>query len=360
MSFGSSKHFDKFSQYYGANDYADRWIQAALSGQVTDFVKGKTDFSAYKHKSRKNVLFVAPKVLNIWMYVVRMMEYAVARCELPCGTLGGSERCDDIPVRAWDQAVAFYSGSLEGTDGDRDGLFLYDLADKMCKQFKTCSANGNLDEGTSSVNLRVMDMFSKGQIGLLKRQCDVVGSIRDQIVNLMTIPLIQASLYSAHVRNFTRTFEEIEGATYSASILPIVHHCNRHDARTIFVNLGLNHSHQIVDAVVVKKAFEHNYDCMGVTCEDIGGVWEGDYYGDYSAPCNLRVEESNQKPVRIGIFVALCFILVPATFAGLLICQRRSRRRRHQLSRRNFCPEQQKQFPDQGGDDDMLATVNID
>jgi hypothetical protein len=39
---------------------------------------------------------------------------------------------------AWDEAVAYYVGSLEGTDGKGDGVLLYDLADKQCINFRTC------------------------------------------------------------------------------------------------------------------------------------------------------------------------------------------------------------------------------
>jgi hypothetical protein len=30
-----------------------------------------------------------------------------------------------------------------------------------------------------------------------------------------------------------------------------------------------------VDFVAVKKAFERSYGCMGITCEDVGGIYDG-------------------------------------------------------------------------------------
>jgi hypothetical protein len=35
----------------------------------------------------------------------------------------------------------------------------------------------------------------------------------------------------------------------------------------------------------VKAAFESTYKCMGVTCEDIGGLWLTEDYYDGAAPC---------------------------------------------------------------------------
>lgn len=37
--------FQKFVDYYGAYDYADKWIMAALKGNPTDFTNGNADFA---------------------------------------------------------------------------------------------------------------------------------------------------------------------------------------------------------------------------------------------------------------------------------------------------------------------------
>ena len=47
---------------------------------------------------------------------------------------------DDASVHAWDEAVAFYTGSLEGAAqyGDSsNGKLLHALADKRCQNFRT-------------------------------------------------------------------------------------------------------------------------------------------------------------------------------------------------------------------------------
>ena len=352
MEMTDSKHQAKFIEYYGSQYYADQWIQAAVNGTRTDFLQGNADFSAYDATTRKDVMLAAPKVLNLWMYVVQMMEYAVIRCNFPCGQESG-DRCDDIPVRAWDQSVGFYSGSLEGPDGAGEGVLLYDLADTMCEKFKTCSVRGDHDQGTSSVNFRIIDLFGEGQLALLRRECVKANDIKDQIVKLMTIPLIQASLLSSHVRNFTVSFEEAKGATYASSILPIVNDCSRDDAGVIFSNLGLGQANATVDTLAVKDAFEKNYACMGVTCKDIGGVWEGSYYGQYSFPCNHQVE-SDTSSTLILVAVILGFVLIPCLLLGVFLCCWRK------SCATNKEPIYEDSYEAEIAADNRMATINLD
>ena len=76
--------------------------------------------------------------MTIWMYVIREMEDALDDCKEACTI----EDCNDDPVHAWDEGVAFYTGSLEGSDGSGSGKLAYALADKRCANFKTCGDMG--------------------------------------------------------------------------------------------------------------------------------------------------------------------------------------------------------------------------
>ena len=87
------------------------------------------------------------------------MEHALDLCELPCTKKGNvlyapaqKAQCDDSPVRAWDQAVAFYAGSMEGESGVGDGVLLFDLADTMCARFMACGDDAELRFGISYAN----------------------------------------------------------------------------------------------------------------------------------------------------------------------------------------------------------------
>merc|ERR1719252_424965 len=102
------------------------------------------------------------------MYVIREMEDAVADCQ------NGCIKCNDDPVHAWDEAVAFYSGSLEGADGSGSGKMLHALADKRCKNYNTCTAK----DGGSHVNEALFELFEKGKSRLQQGKCDDVKPLK--------------------------------------------------------------------------------------------------------------------------------------------------------------------------------------
>ena len=68
-------------------------------------------------------------------------------------TICNEHAASTVSVHAWDEGVAFYTGSLEGTayGGSGDGKLLYRLAEKRCANFGTCSTE-HPTSGTSQVN----------------------------------------------------------------------------------------------------------------------------------------------------------------------------------------------------------------
>merc|ERR1712003_493932 len=124
------------------------------------------------------------------MYVIREMEDALDDCKEACTI----ESCNDDPVHAWDEAVAFYTGSLEGPDGSGSGKLPYALADKRCGNFKTCGDLADSATGGSKVNMEILDRLLIGQAKLAKGECQSARKEADEIQTLMLIPLIQGSL----------------------------------------------------------------------------------------------------------------------------------------------------------------------
>ena len=84
------------------------------------------------------------------MYAVREFEDAIDDCS-SCTSACNEFSLNGDSVHAWDEGVAFYTGSLQGTDGAGSGKMVYALADKRCKNFKTCGAAGDATSGTSKV-----------------------------------------------------------------------------------------------------------------------------------------------------------------------------------------------------------------
>merc|ERR1719377_450171 len=99
-------------------------------------------------------------------------------------------------VHAWDEGVAFYTGSREGpnTGGSSNGVLPYRLAEKRCVDFKTCGANHDSTSGVSYVNTELWKEIGLGQHKLLMGSCEAVRLHLRKMVDLMAIPLIQGTL----------------------------------------------------------------------------------------------------------------------------------------------------------------------
>merc|ERR1719316_339120 len=107
--------------------------------------------------------------MNSWMYAIREFEDAIDDCtsgDLTANALSSG------PVHAWDEGVAFYTGSLMVFDDllagnlptlDKKGKLAYTLGNKRCKNFHTCGPDGNEFYGEAKANIDLMDLFKAGQ-----------------------------------------------------------------------------------------------------------------------------------------------------------------------------------------------------
>mmetsp|Transcript_6671 Transcript_6671/g.8857 ORF Transcript_6671/g.8857 Transcript_6671/m.8857 type:complete len:395 (+) Transcript_6671:2-1186(+) len=155
------KDFKQYYDYYGEFDYANKWILAAAQGSSTSFKNGNADFTSYDFIGRGEAFKKGTAYMSVWMYVIRELEDAIDDCNVEC-----TFDCNEDAVHAWDEAVAFYAGSEEGSDGSGDGALLYSLADKRCANFGTCGAGGDSVEGVAKTNLDIYAQFAAGQMNL--------------------------------------------------------------------------------------------------------------------------------------------------------------------------------------------------
>ena len=231
--------------------------------------------------------------MNVWMYVIREFEDAIDDCE------NGCIACNDDPVHAWDEGVAFYAGSLAGTSpNDAGGKLIWALAEKRCANYKTCGPNGtrqrrpgsrcgaiNTLVTTAKVNNDLLFEFNKGRDALQAGKCAEVRPITRKVVSLMTIPLIQGTMrYARYIAVGDIDGDALgEAAVFAASVLPMVHACSPADAKIIddhtklgqtnMPKSGAEADHQLKRFTDVKEAFERNYACMGISCADVGGLF---------------------------------------------------------------------------------------
>jgi hypothetical protein len=180
------EYFDIYKAYFGVGDYAHQRVMAALD---------KTGIcSACDDAARVQIAKKTSAYMNVWMYVIREFEDAIEDCKAGCID------CNDDPVHAWDEGVAFYSGSLEGTDNANSvsGKLIHALADKRCENFKTCLGADGVSSKNSKVNSAFIKQCKEGQAKLLAGKCKEAIPIKDRIIEIMSVPLIQGSLRYAY------------------------------------------------------------------------------------------------------------------------------------------------------------------
>lgn len=70
---------------------------------------------------------------------------------------------------------------------------LYALAQKRCGNFGTCGGADTIT-GTAAVNDAVLELIMAGSDYLLRGECTEAEAAKEKIVELMTVPLVQAVL----------------------------------------------------------------------------------------------------------------------------------------------------------------------
>jgi len=250
---------------------------------VTKALDGTGPFDGVADAGRIECAKKGSAYMNVWLYTIREFEDAIQDCQSGCID------CNDDPVHAWDEGVAFYTGTLEGTapGGNSAGKLLYRLAEKRCSNFGTCHTHDGVT--MSEVNEVLFEKFTLGKVALQQGQCSSVPAIRDEIISLMTVPLVQGTLRYAYKMEKLQggAKEKGEGAAFAGAVLGMVHHCDATAASTIYANMKIEGGTAAVDFAAVKAAFESVYSCLGITCAHIGGleISDGSYYAG-AEPCS--------------------------------------------------------------------------
>jgi len=276
---------NKYIAYYGSEYYDKEWIRAAFDNVPfsTEFDDRVFDFTKFGLEGRGVAIHWGIVVLRMWMFVVNGFEDAVAKC------IEGSTQTS---IERWDQAVAAYSGSEPISTGDGSGgYFLYTLAQTECINFGTCTK----DAGIAPINQKLYLNFNQGQKNLQRNDCLNAQKNAKRIVQLMTIPLIQGVLRTSHafdVQDNSQDTIQAQATASAAAILPLVYDCNVGNAFTIYDDLAPGKA-TASSFYVLKDTLERVYECLGVTCEEVGGLknLQGNGYLPDAGPCGVSADQ---------------------------------------------------------------------
>ena len=282
-------YYQLYSSYWNDTLYADNFIYRTLDDNTLD------------NMTKEELVMKGAQYQNLWMYVIHEMEDAIQDC------LNGDLTLNDGGPHAWDEAWAFYTGSLE--DGTGSGMAGYALAEKRCKNFGTCGIT------ISKVNEQLLELYKEGSGRLQMWDCNSVFKIKNEIVKYSTVPLIQGLLrylYKSDPNGGNGKSKEIaEGCIFARSVLPQIAYCDQSVADVVEANMHHDLTHPVKDGYkLVKTQIESVYNCLNITCSDVGGLLAyDDVYFDGMEPCEDKVVKIDNT-LSSGTIVAIVLISV--------------------------------------------------
>ena len=268
-----------YKAYWGDQiNYADVFVQ-----------KYGAAGAAYQDATRAQLVKKGIAYQGVWMYAVHKFETAIADC------LKGTVADVNSAKLNWDKGMAYYVGSQEGTTtGASTGNLLYNLAQKRCEEFGTCATT--TDSSTiAAANKEAIAKATEGMAYFVHTQLSCadpqLDTIFRNIVSQMTVPLVQGMLKYAWKADPAKAGDcsadagkaeaavssgcaqsWAEGWAFAAAVLPQVHKCDASAATKIKENLDIESTAGPMTGGVkaAKDAIESVYDCLGISCTDVG------------------------------------------------------------------------------------------
>jgi len=279
---------------------------------------------------RREVIQKGIVYLNIFPYVIWEMQDAINDCKTGDLTLNYAS------VHAWDEAVAFYTGSLEGpSQGGSGGLdeceegncqLQFMLADKRCKNFGTCTADYDDDpfNGYSAVNRDIFKLFTSGRDQILGAAttldgCPGVNETMNEISGLMLIPFIQGVqryLYKTRTRQSAKEAGEL--FAFASAVLPFIDLVDSEAAEMLF-NRAWNLDYDTHSWYQIKLAIESTYPELGlgagrgvVTCAQVGELTES---FEVLSPACVDAVSSDESKSGLATWVTILIVLLSVFLA---------------------------------------------
>lgn len=249
--------------FWGDWDYANKHLLAALGGfNSAKYGLYGSGALAKTAAARQQIIKKVIKFSLIPQYVQR--ELAKTMTDYKKGLESAAEH--------WDEAWAFYAGSLE--NGSGNGYSAYILAEKRSANFGTKAG------GRSRVNQRFLAAMKKGQ-GQVSKPGQVGALLQTVkcIRGLMVVPAIQGCLrYSYKVSDpavssaANLAKESAEAWAFCAAALPGLASVDRAAAGRVRFQTFLG-GNKRVNWPIVRAAFgAKNLNKMGVRCSDVGAL----------------------------------------------------------------------------------------
>merc|ERR1711990_51254 len=308
--------------------WGEQIVEAAFEGTTI----GDIDFSKVGWDFRKETIGKGTVYLNVFPYVIWEMQDAINDCK------AGRLSANADSVHAWDEAVAFYTGSLEGTTqggidetggagsgltgGYGPGELQFTLAEKRCMNFGTCTAGGSaINTGYSQVNFDIFKLFARGRDEILlaassgESACYAITETMNEISGLMLVPFIQGVqryLYKT-VQGTASAKEAGELFAFASAALPFIDAVDPTAADKLYDRAWKQDFTTESDFKTIKYAIEGTYSQLGVgtgqgkvTCSAVGELYDS---GNVLSAACVDAEPTSQtkkdKELALGLGLGL-------------------------------------------------------
>ena len=253
-------------RFLKASEYANYVVESILNSE---------ELSASTLASEASI------ALNVWMYVVHLLYKILSGCRHQQfdGTDG---------VHAVDEVVAYWIGDGQGFR-ETQGHLLYGMTEVMGQLF------GTLDQGQSRANRKILSLFNEAKAEIaMPKSCTnnaassaQMHSIVNNIISLMTVPLVQALIHNIYVQDKNRV------ALYAHAFVPMTAGCSTETYELLRDNLMDANFDSMESEKIIARIFE-TFPCLGIRCEDVGV-----YYSDFNIemPRTLCKNLSAQNPL---------------------------------------------------------------
>jgi len=153
--------------------------------------------------------------------------------------------------------------------------------------------------GTDGVNAKLLADFKIGKAYLEAGECANAMALIEPIRTMMNVPNIQGALRYAHkVDGGGGDKEAAEGWAFARAVLPFIDECDSDAAELISKNQDYFAANPMVDGEVkVFEAYQSVFECLGVTCADIGEL-------DDAPPCNSYAVTTAAESAASGVKLA--------------------------------------------------------
>lgn len=261
---------------YGLSGASSRPLEEVSGDQIKEAYTYASDFTGdLLADTLTGTLSVESMVaLNLWMFTTHQLWHAVSDCAaVTYESLVEFEQEHVLckGARSFDEVVAYWIGE-DQSNGDDNGFALYALAQKAGGWFGVTDPEAPANTKIKRLYEEGRAIFSNGDACQDETHLAELWDVANKMISQMMVPLIQMLIRSMVELDFYKV------QLYSIAVIPQISACKMSTFKFLENEL-LDNPYKSANFDVIMEALQSSYECLGLTCEDIGA------YGTAAPQC---------------------------------------------------------------------------